>query len=278
MRRSKRARKEVNYKEPSNPIFSEEEKGTEKHVQKVKDEGGEVENVKQYRQRLVKAKKELYKDPPVLPPTSTTGCRVLNGKMPPPTRNKETNALIFKDHPEFKPNLSPKEVLQLGSFGGTYFRSIDSAVLGRRISWKEALEDIPKDWLEGLDRATQLTNQHYDKDINKYKVKCGGSLGMWESSGWISSIDPYGWFQWYCRFFQGRRSTDDARQIGRAQRVFGPTGRFRTQLMNKVMNANANFDDYSISPVIRQSLQHWGYELTEECLAAHKTKRKSKGK
>ena len=105
--------------------------------------------------------------------------------------------------------------LQRGSFGGTYFRPIISAVLNRKISSKEVLEDIPKEWLKGLDLKNQVCASTYDKDVNMYKVKCGGSLGMWESSGWISPIDPYGWFQWYCRFFQGRRSTDDERQIGR---------------------------------------------------------------
>ena len=46
----------------------------------------------------------------------------------------------------------------------------------------------------------------------KYKAKCGsGGLGVWESNGWMSDVDPYGWFQWYCRFYQGRRCSDDQR-------------------------------------------------------------------
>mmetsp|Transcript_40067 Transcript_40067/g.125426 ORF Transcript_40067/g.125426 Transcript_40067/m.125426 type:complete len:107 (-) Transcript_40067:940-1260(-) len=73
----------------------------------------------------------------------------------------------------------------------------------------------------------------------------------------------------YCRFFQGRRTTDDARQISRALKCMGPTGRFRIQLMNKVIRGNTTFDDRRISPVIRQSLQHWGYELTEAHLKAY---------
>ena len=72
------------------------------------------------------------------------------------------------------------------------------------------------------------------QDVNRYRVKCGGSLGMWESSGWISALDPYGWFQWYCRFYLGRRCTDDERQIQRWLGGHGPKGRFRLQLMNKV--------------------------------------------
>ena len=103
----------------------------------------------------------------------------------------------------------------------------------------------------------------YDPSVNKFGVKCGGSLDMWETSGWISALDPYGWFQWYCRFYLGRRSTDDERQIARALGVMGPKGRFRNQLIGKCSAAGAAFDDPNISPVIRQSLQHWGYHLTQ---------------
>merc|ERR1712025_882347 len=80
-----------------------------------------------------------------------------------------------------------------------------------------------------------MGSQVYRKHINKYGVKCGGSLGMWESSGWISDSDPYGWFQWYCRFYNGRRCEDDSRQISRWLKSAGAKGRFRSQLCNKIL-------------------------------------------
>lgn len=184
----------------------------------------------------------------------------IKGTQALPKRNKK-NELMFKDHPEFRPNLTPKEVLQMGSFGGTYFRPIHSGVKGERLSgvWKE----FPKDWFEGLDKKTQVVSSTYRPVVNKYGVKCGGSLDMWESSGWISDLDPYGWFHWYCRFYLGRRSTDDERQISRALGVMGQKGRFRNQLIGKLSRNSRPFNDHDISPVIRQTLQHWGYQLTE---------------
>jgi hypothetical protein len=95
------------------------------------------------------------------------------------------------------------------------------------------------------------------------------SLGMWESSGWIVSTDPYGWFQWYCRFYRGRRCDDDARQISRWLKSAGPKGRFRSQLCNKIHAAGTSFDDTSISPVIRQTLWHWGLVITPDVFAKH---------
>merc|ERR1711865_447177 len=105
--------------------------------------------------------------------------------------------------------------------------------------------------------------------VNMYGVKCGGSLDMWESSGWMSTIDPYGWFQWYCRFYLGRRSTDDERQIARGLGCCGPKGRFRNQLIGKIARSGATLNDHGISPVIRQSLLHWGYVLTQRDAASY---------
>ena len=149
---------------------------------------------------------------------------------------------------DFKPNRTPEEVLRFGSFGGTYFRPITSAVTNLRYSSSKVLKDtVCDEWIQGLDYRTKLTNSTYNAAVNKYKVKCGGSLGMWESSGWISSADPYGWFQWYCRFYRGRRCEDDERQISRWLKSAGPKGRFRSQLCNKIFAAGGmkHIDDVS---------------------------------
>ncbi|XP_045118513.1 uncharacterized protein LOC123508704 [Portunus trituberculatus] len=179
---------------------------------------------------------------------------------PPPTRNA-LGQLVFEGAPEFCPNLTPKQVLQMGSFGGTYFRPIKSGVTGE--SYRDVWKELPSDWLEGLNIKTQVASSIYDTEVNKFKVKCGGSLEMWEESGWIDKQDPYGWFMWYCRYYQGRRSEDDERQIGRWSRCAGLKGRWRQNLVTKVFRASSKFDDASVSPVVRQTLQHWGYELNK---------------
>ena len=79
----------------------------------------------------------------------------------------------------------------------------------------------------------------------------------------------HGRFQWYCRFYMGRRCDDDERQIGRWSGVAGPKGRWKRALLNKVVASNARWDDASISPVIRQTLLHWAFEITEADVLAH---------
>ena len=80
------------------------------------------------------------------------------------------------------------------------------------------------------------------------------------NKGWINEIDPYGWVQWYFRYWLGRRSQDHERQINRWKRIVSS---FRGKLVKVIKDAGSKFDDYSISPKIRQTLLDWGYELPE---------------
>ena len=98
-------------------------------------------------------------------------------------------------------------------------------------------------------------------NVNKYCVKCGISLRFWENKGWINKIDAYGWFQCYFRYWLGRRSKDDKKQIKRWKTI---VSRFKGKLVKMIKDVNSKYDDYSISPKIRQNLLHWGYELTEK--------------
>ena len=172
----------------------------------------------------------------------------------------------FKDYPEFKPNLTPQQVLKMGSFGGTYFRPIYSSVTKKHYKSQDIIKEYPKSWFKGIDIEKMVTSSDYDKNVNKYKVKCGSELEDWEDKGWIKEQDPYGWFQWYCRFYRGRRTDDDERQIKRWMGVAGPNSRFKKRLINMIKNKNADIDDYTISPVIRQVLQHWGCKVTKKDL------------
>ena len=109
--------------------------------------------------------------------------------------------------------------------------------------------------LKNID-AKFSASDYYDVRANRYGVKCGRSLRFW-----INKIDPYGWFQWYFRYWSGRRSKDDKRQINRWKKI---VSRFRGKLVKMIRDAGGKFDGYSISPKIRQTLLHWGNELTEK--------------
>ena len=150
----------------------------------------------------------------------------------------------------------------MGAFGGTYFRPIYSSITNKNYKSKDVIKEYPKSWFRGLNIDTMIISPKYDNNINKYKVKCGSSLETWEKNGWIVEQDPYGWFQWYCRFYRGRRSDDDERQIDRWEKLAGPNGRFRKRLINMIKDKKSTYNDFTISPVIRQVLMHWGYQLT----------------
>lgn len=171
--------------------------------------------------------------------------------------------VYFSDYPEFRPNLTPLQVIKRGSFGGTYFRPIKSTVIGKN------LKNFHKRY-RFFDKVSEnlLTRswEDYDVNINKYKAKVGTTLEFWEESGWISKYHPYGWFEWYCDFYSGKRCEDDRRQIDRWLHTAGPKSRFRRNLINQIKRKKTTYNDFSVSPKIRQTLQHWSYELTEKDL------------
>lgn len=179
-------------------------------------------------------------------------------KMRIPTR--KNGRLYFPDYPDFTPNLTPRQMFQMGSFGGTYWRPIYSGV--NRKDYKRVHKRYPKSWWEGIPED-HLSSPEYDKEKNKYKVKVGTSLDFWESKKWIKSSHPYGWVHWYCDFYLGRRSNDDERQISRWKGLAGTNGRFMKFLVTQIQKKRGSYDDYDISPKIRQVLQHWGYKLTK---------------
>jgi len=180
-------------------------------------------------------------------------------------RKNSNGEIIFTDYLDFKPNLTPKEIFQMGSFGGTYWRPIYSQITGK--NYKNKHLEYPASWWKGIPE-NWLTNKwdNYDKNINKYKVKVGTTLEYWEDKNWITEYDPYGWVQWYCGFYLGKRGPDDERQINRWIKTAGPNSRFRRALINLIIKNKSTFDDYTISPKIRQTLQHWGYILRENDL------------
>ena len=137
-----------------------------------------------------------------------------------------------------------------GAFGGTYFRDIYYGINEKwyKNSWKEFVQ------LKNID-AKFYASDYYDVNVNKYDVKCGTSLRFWENKGWINEIEPDGWFQWYFRYWSGRRSEDDEGQINRWRKF---VSEFRDKLVKMIRDAGSKFDYYSILPKIRQNLLHWG--------------------
>ena len=186
----------------------------------------------------------------------------------------------------------------MGSFGGTYFRPIYSSVT--KYNHTGAEKEYSHWWnVDGVpipDKMLTTPWKKYDTSINRYKKMAGTTLEDWEGQSWITKYDPYGWFQWYCRFYKRKiedgelladskkdkaAHQEDLRQLGRWQRFTGSTtkenavGRWKSRLINmmkdKYLKGGMSVDDIledrsAISPVIRQSLQHWGYMITRKDL------------
>lgn len=166
------------------------------------------------------------------------------------------------DHPTFLPNLSPSDMFHAGIFGGTYFRDISlDGKSWHRNAWKEFQ---PHNFFDGLDIHTHVASDEYVVSRNRYGVKCGQDLQTWVEKGWIKEkFDTHGWVHWYCRFFLGRRCSDDDRQISRWSACAGEKGRWKRFLIAKCVKKGSRFDDDTVSPTVRQLLLHWAYQLTE---------------
>jgi hypothetical protein len=135
----------------------------------------------------------------------------------------------------FNPQLTPKEMLELGVFGGWYFKG-------------EILE-FPKEWF----RHAKLSQNGFNKKLNYFKIESGQPMSVWIEKNWITADDPLGWFQWYCRYSMGRRLEDvDDFQIKR-WRAFGP------RHMGGI-KANCEPNDIWCRPRQRQALLQWAYD------------------
>ncbi|PIU08635.1 MAG: hypothetical protein COT31_02350 [Candidatus Moranbacteria bacterium CG08_land_8_20_14_0_20_34_16] len=136
-------------------------------------------------------------------------------------------------HPDFKPELTPKEMLELGIFGGKYMT--------------DCRAEFPREWF----KKAKLSSEKHDERLNFFGINASQSLSIWRKKGWIHPDDPRGWFQWYCRYFMGRRHEDDERQIKRWKAI----RRHIVQIKN-----NCQQGDWSCRKRQRQAVLHWAYD------------------
>ncbi len=135
---------------------------------------------------------------------------------------------------EFDPELSPKQMLELGIFGGKYMT--------------DCRNEFPSEW---FDRA-KLCHEKHDPNLNYFKVNASQPLSVWRQKGWINKDDPRGWFQWYCRYYMGRRvPEEDKKQIGRWKAMRRHVG----QVKNNCLPG-----DLKCRIKQRQALLHWAYD------------------
>jgi hypothetical protein len=135
--------------------------------------------------------------------------------------------------PQFKPDLTPKQMLELGVFGGKYMT--------------DCRKEFPQDWF----KKAKLCREFHDPRLNFFGVNASQPLSYWIQKGWIYAEDPRGWFQWYCRYYMGRRCSDDKRQIKRWKAMKRHIAQIRK---------NCKKGDFKCRPKQRQALLHWAYD------------------
>jgi len=134
----------------------------------------------------------------------------------------------------FKPDVTPQEMLALGVFGGKYMT--------------DCQDEFPKEWFA----SAKLCHERHNPDLNCFGVNASQPLRVWRAKGWLHPDDPRGWFQWYCRYFMGRRmEKEDDRQIKRWLAVQRHIAQLRK---------NCRRGDVFCRPRQRQALLHWAYD------------------
>jgi hypothetical protein len=136
-------------------------------------------------------------------------------------------------HPDFKPELTPKQMLELGVFGGKYMT--------------DCRKEYPASWF----RKAKLCHEKHDAELNYFRINASQPLSVWRKKGWIYKEDPRGWFQWYCRYYMGRRCPDDERQIRRWKAIKRHIAQVKKNCRKK---------DYKCRPRQRQALLHWAVD------------------
>ena len=137
-------------------------------------------------------------------------------------------------HPDFRPDLTPAEMLALGVFGGKYMT--------------DCRPEFPASWFKNA----QLSPGRRDPSLNWFGIDASQPLSVWRAKGWIHPDDPRGWFQWYCRYYRGRRIPgEDQRQIGRWKAMRRHISQLR---------AHCDPGDRWCRPRQRQALLHWAYD------------------
>ena len=137
-------------------------------------------------------------------------------------------------HFEFQPQLSPEEMLSMGVFGGRYMT--------------DCRDEFPKSWFLNAKLSPNIKNIN----LNYFQVDASLPLSAWRNKGWLYKDDPRGWFQWYCRYYMGRRIvSEDLRQIKRWKAMRRHVGAIKKYCVS---------EDLDCRKKQRQALLHWAYD------------------